>query len=1073
MKVKQIRVAGQGAWPALGLGELSPELTVLCGPPRTGKSTVAHLAAHLLYGKIESPWRLEIGQAPPLVEGSLDVECPQGAFVLRRHRDGSPHGRLTVASAAGTAVDGRTIRTLLGGMSPALLAELYVVDFAEGPRPQTLLEGEFARQFTAALSHEAAEPQSGVCWEHAPSVAATTIDRRRFDELVARRDDIVRQIEEQMSSRRRDSKALEAELAQVETTINNRRAQAEELATRLHAVESKLAELAARLRYFSLETEARPTRPEDGEALRAAMERLDPEIARCRQMLADLQSREANVRRELAEVHPDGTADGAGRLAEQRATVGVLERLVDDLDAEVAGLARSHEPGRCIAADAHARMLPVAQMLRQQVYALCGQVTEQERSVRRAQLRAELRQLARAQSDLSEQLEHLLERRQELSYEAQLAGRSAAMPPQTPVAGHCRCERHDEFLRQADEALLGRGGRMRLEDEARTQRGELESQRRQLRESGDAVTREIASLTARWESLQQERAGAAGRTSLDELRSELERLEAELNRSLRASAGPLVPMPATAGVAPRRVWKASDALAQLTGGQLTQIRISREGRAATIVDREGRLLVIDDLSPQQRDQLYLALVLALSSSLAQRGVELPLVLDEPFLRQDAAAAAAMASVLAEFAREGRQVIVCTEGREAVRRLESLGVDVRDLDAARRQVAPVTPAVPRVVVPPEQESTVRVVREPAASGAPGLRLAGQRASTPLEKPQFYLTVDASLADFPVLGNDTAIVFSSLGIRTVEDLLAADAADVARRLAHPAVTVDAVRLWQQHTSLMCFVPGVSLADAQVLAACEVTSPEALFNIDVRLLAEAITRFLTTERGRRFATVRERFSRDRLSTLQKQARRQRDRWQLLSPRYAWVERTAEPPRKAPKVIRALRRERKTAAAKPQATGSAKKQARGPRELRFWLARTSAVVEAPSIGGKMAERLATVGIRTVADLLNANPESTAQELDLPRVNAATIVRWQAEARLACRIPELRSCGAQLLVACGLTEPEQVAGAKAAELVAKVRAVSRTTAGRRMLRGGAAPSAERVAAWIRHAAHTRPLEAA
>jgi hypothetical protein len=141
--------------------------------------------------------------------------------------------------------------------------------------------------------------------------------------------------------------------------------------------------------------------------------------------------------------------------------------------------------------------------------------------------------------------------------------------------------------------------------------------------------------------------------------------------------------------------------------------------------------------------------------------------------------------------------------------------------------------------------------------------------------------------------------------------------------------------------------------------------------------------------------------------------------------------------------------------------------------LARTSAVAAAPSIGGKMAERLATVGVRTVADLLNANPESSAQELDLPRVTAATIVRWQAEARLACRIPELRSCGAQLLVACGLTEPEQVAGAQVAELVAKVRAVSRTTAGRRMLRGGEAPSAARVAAWIRHAAHMRPLEAA
>jgi hypothetical protein len=59
------------------------------------------------------------------------------------------------------------------------------------------------------------------------------------------------------------------------------------------------------------------------------------------------------------------------------------------------------------------------------------------------------------------------------------------------------------------------------------------------------------------------------------------------------------------------------------------------------------------------------------------------------------------------------------------------------------------------------------------------------------------------------------------------------------------------------------------------------------------------------------------------------------------------------------------------------------------------------------------------------------------------------------------------------MTEPEQISGTNAAELVAKVRAVCRTAAGKRLLRGGGAPSPARIAAWIRHAAHTRPLEAA
>jgi hypothetical protein len=65
------------------------------------------------------------------------------------------------------------------------------------------------------------------------------------------------------------------------------------------------------------------------------------------------------------------------------------------------------------------------------------------------------------------------------------------------------------------------------------------------------------------------------------------------------------------------------------------------------------------------------------------------------------------------------------------------------------------------------------------------------------------------------------------------------------------------------------------------------------------------------------------------------------------------------------------------------------------------------------------------------------------------------------------------LLVACGYTEPEQVAGANPAELTAAVRAYCRTPAGQRMLRGDKAPSSERAAQWVRFAAKMRPLEAA
>jgi hypothetical protein len=958
-----------------------------------------------------------------------------------------------------------------------LVSELYAVDFAQPPRVATLLDGDFAREFTLALNSEHSEhetPAGVVCQTHA-AAPRTPFDRRRVDELVARRDAVVKQIEEEMSASRRESGTLQKDLISVEATLADRRRQAEHLQVKLRAAEAKLAEIETRLRYFSLESAVRRGPEIDSEKHRLELEQLDAEIGRCRQTISDLQSREATVRRELAEVRPDGTADSASSLADQRATVGVLERLLDDLDAEVSQLARSHEPGRCVGCDSHARMSPVAQMLRQQLYALCGQVTEQERAVRRVELNAESRQLSRAQTDLSERLEHLLQRRQAHVHAAQLTYRPVVQLPQTPVTDHCHCHGHAEFVQSADAMLLARTDRGRREAEARQRRTELEHERNELRGACDALQREIKTLESRWQLLQQDRAQTTVRSTLDQLRVELQQLEGDIQRAIHAAESSVSPL-ASNSSPHRRPWRASDVLAQLTDGQLVQIRTNREAGSATIIDREGRVLGIGELTPTQQDQLYLALTLALVSSLSAHGVDLPLFLDEPFLRQDPRGAAAMAGVLHEFAGQGRQVVLFTEDREAARRFESLGSEVRDLDALRRRMpnaAPPSPA-PAVVEPAAEPAvaTVKIVRETIGERKPQLRIAGEWAQDDDEQDVFFLSRTGSIADFPVLGNDTAKIFAALKIATTEDLLATDAADVAAQLNLPGISADTVRLWQTHMSLMCFVPGVSLNDAQVLAANEIGSPEALFAVDVRLLSDSIMEFLKSERGRRFASLRSRYTPEELGETQKLARTQRENWLLAKKRYEWIDRPAAIAASPLPVKSAVQAKREHATVVPALKPPAKAM-KSKAPLRFFLHRSSPVVEAPSVGPIAAERLAGVGIRTVADLFNANPESTASELGEAKVTAAVITRWQREARLVCRIPELRGVGAQLLVASGFHEAEQVAGAKADDLVKRVRETCRGPHGQRILRNGGAPSSERIAEWIRHAVQMRPLEAA
>ncbi len=148
-------------------------------------------------------------------------------------------------------------------------------------------------------------------------------------------------------------------------------------------------------------------------------------------------------------------------------------------------------------------------------------------------------------------------------------------------------------------------------------------------------------------------------------------------------------------------------------------------------------------------------------------------------------------------------------------------------------------------------------------------------------------------------------------------------------------------------------------------------------------------------------------------------------------------------------------------------------PRELRFYLQRDRDVVDAPSIGARMAERLQAVGIETVNDLLTADAESIAEQLDHRRVDADTVTAWQQQAELVCRVPMLRGHDAQLLVLGEVTSPEELAQWSPDELFGMIDGISQSKEGRRIIRGGNDPDLEEVTSWIQNAHHTRELRAA
>ena len=1088
MRITHLSLSGHGAWPDLQIGAVQPQLNVIYGQAHTGKSTAAQLVSHLLYGKASSAWRRQFGQMIPQVEGSLTVDSPSGAYLLRRQYDHSgagsktTAGRLTIAAVDGTTVDSQAVRTLLSGLNPRSARELFSVDFSEPPRIEWLLNDPFSKELTDPFSGETARSITGgpTCsnvlsdsgWDE-------RMDRRRVDELIRQRNAMAQELQQQFGVRGKESDLLQRELKDVEAALRNARDQAEQLQARMRGLETELAEAETRLRYFTLDTRAEHM----GSGLsrnqyEEQLAKLDTEIAKCQNSLGDFQSCEKAVRTELAQLGADGTADSVSCLADGRATLGVLERLLSDMDAEISQLARAGEPGRGVGHDSHARLLPVSQLMRQQVYTLCGQLTEQQHCERRRQLTAEIRQLQHLQSGLGERLEQLLEQRQSIVRQTQLAGQPVLFVPQPPATDHCRCASHGHFVQQSESMVLGRADSGRNKDEAHHQLGELQRAHGEVGDELAALQLEIDRHNTRWKVLQGERVHLIGSAVIQQKQTELGRLEKKIEQLLQVAETPTaLQRPGT--------WHASDVLAQLSGGDLVQIRLERNNLRATVIDRSGQTLEIDRLTPPQHDQLYLALTLSLVSDYGARGIRLPLVLDEPFLRQDAPHAATMAGVLDEFARAGHQVLIFTEDREARRRFAGLGRCLVDLEELRTRQSPTAwPTVRPATIAaasdtetsePEDSFRTRVVRETfGADNGPILRLAAVRSDTHSEDV-FYLNESSSWDEFPVLGRETAALLGRLGMHSVGDLLAADPMETAARLDRPEIREQTVRLWQIHMRLMCFVPGLSLDDAQLLAAVGINDPDDLIGADLDMLWQSVEEFLATDHGRQFRASQPRCSRSRLGRWGQGARRNRDSWKRSRSRDSdWGRRGKKRPshRTVPRGAADARSNGQTPRRERSSSASAAHR-QAETERRFCLSRASAVEEAPSIGPKTAGRLAKVGIRTVADLLNARPESTAEEIGARHIKSETVEAWQHQARLVCQVPELPGYAAQLLVANGFTNPEQIAATTTDGLVGKILAFCQTKEGQRVMRSRKAPERKKIAAWIECAANQRPLEAA
>ena len=137
---------------------------------------------------------------------------------------------------------------------------------------------------------------------------------------------------------------------------------------------------------------------------------------------------------------------------------------------------------------------------------------------------------------------------------------------------------------------------------------------------------------------------------------------------------------------------------------------------------------------------------------------------------------------------------------------------------------------------------------------------------------------------------------------------------------------------------------------------------------------------------------------------------------------------------------------------------------QRRYYLTAIDDLEKAPSIGPKMAERFAGLGIKTVADFLAHAPHDMADLLEDKRIKTETLHEWQDQAVLVMEIAGLRGTHAQLLTGAGYRDAASIASAEPVDFSADVLKFATSDAGKRILREGNPPDIEKIKGWVESA---------
>lgn len=194
--------------------------------------------------------------------------------------------------------------------------------------------------------------------------------------------------------------------------------------------------------------------------------------------------------------------------------------------------------------------------------------------------------------------------------------------------------------------------------------------------------------------------------------------------------------------------------------------------------------------------------------------------------------------------------------EAAQQRVAERAEARSVSATVEPPAAAAPAVPKpepVAEPQALEPTSEADRTSLVSrlnahertrggSVPSIGVAASRA------PRFYLTRGQDVVDAPSIGPKTADRLIAEGVKTVGDLMDADAETLAELLDVRHITADTIRDWQAQSALVMSVPNLRGTHAQLIVGAGFRDAESLAAAAPDDLCARVLAFATSREGQR---------------------------------------------------------------------------------------------------------------------------------------------------------------------------------------------------------------------------------